>query len=119
MDAAFSSWLYRIAYNTAITELRKKERMPEVFQDDFNDHNNEYETEPETTEAKSLLVHEAIDRLPKDEAVIITLYYFEELPVKEMAKILNMTTSNIKIKLFRARKKLEENLQKKLEETYI
>jgi len=45
-------------------------------------------------------------KLNEDERTILTLYYFEELPVKEISKVVNLSVDNIKTKLFRSRKKL-------------
>jgi RNA polymerase sigma-70 factor, ECF subfamily len=117
MEAKFSSWLYRIVYNSAITELRKigKETYQEEMQNfEIPENDNDI-----YIESKSKLVHKAIDNLPYEESTIITLYYFDDISVKEIGSIMKMTESNIKIKLYRARKKLEEYLQNKLEETYI
>jgi RNA polymerase sigma-70 factor (ECF subfamily) len=67
----------------------------------------------ETMEAaeQQKYVREAIQRLPKIEALLVTLYYLEENSVKEIQEITGLTTENIKIRLFRARKKLEQSLR--------
>lgn len=115
----FSNWLYRIVYNTSITYIRNTKKLHENYEENINqldlteDHNYDHE------ENKKQIVQNAIDKLPQDEATIITLYYFDEISVKEVAEIVNISESNVKIKLFRARKKLEEFLQKKREELYI
>ena len=49
---------------------------------------------------------DAIEMLNADERALITLYYMNEKPVAEVASILGLTVSNVKIKLLRARKKL-------------
>ncbi len=56
-------------------------------------------------------VRDAINQLPKLEAVVVTLYYLDERSVKEIQEITGLTTENIKIRLFRARKKLEHSLR--------
>lgn len=52
------------------------------------------------------MIQQKIMQLPEQEAALITLYYFEELSVKEMAAITDLSQDNIKIKLYRSRKKL-------------
>ena len=62
-------------------------------------------------EQQQKYVREAIQKLPKIEALLITLYYLEENSVKEIQDITGLTAENIKIRLFRARKKLEQSLR--------
>jgi RNA polymerase sigma-70 factor (ECF subfamily) len=45
-------------------------------------------------------------QLPERDAALVTFYYFEELSVKEIAKLTEMSEDNIKVRLFRSRKKL-------------
>jgi RNA polymerase sigma-70 factor (ECF subfamily) len=52
------------------------------------------------------LIQQALSKLELDEQMIIQLYYYEELPIKEISNILSLKIENIKIKLFRSRKKL-------------
>jgi RNA polymerase sigma-70 factor (ECF subfamily) len=56
-------------------------------------------------------VKEAITRLPKTEALLVTLFYLNENTVKEIQEITGLSMPSIKIKLFRARKKLERELR--------
>jgi RNA polymerase sigma-70 factor (ECF subfamily) len=62
-------------------------------------------------EDEQRLVKEAIHRLPKTEALLITLFYMTENTVREIHEITGLSMANIKIKLFRARKKLERELK--------
>jgi RNA polymerase sigma factor (sigma-70 family) len=52
----------------------------------------------------------AIDGLPQTDALLVTLYYINDLPIKEIQEITGLSKPNIKIRLFRARKKLEQEL---------
>ena len=56
-------------------------------------------------------VKEAIQKLPKTEALLVTLFYLNENTIKEIQEITGLSIANIKIKIFRARKKLERDLQ--------
>ncbi len=61
------------------------------------------------------IINKALIRLPEDDATIITLYYFEELPLKEIAMVIGQSVNNVKVKLFRGRKKLCSILKTKLD----
>jgi len=88
--------------------------MPSI--DEELEENYDYEYSPPPLEAlqvreREQFVKEAINRLPKTEALIITLYYLNESPIEEIQQITGLSNSNIKVKLFRARKVLGKELQ--------
>lgn len=109
-DSKFSSWLYSIAYRKALDSLRKnnKYRASEIIDDitegDVNEIDNalQYLQDKERKEA----IQNCILKLSEDEAAIITFYYFEEQSVREIAHITGFSEDNIKVKLYRSRKKL-------------
>jgi RNA polymerase sigma-70 factor (ECF subfamily) len=70
-------------------------------------------------EEQNKLVRAAIDRLPAEERAIITLYYLNEGTVKEIAAITGDSEPNVKIKLFRARKRLWELLKYRFQDKII
>ena len=112
--SSFSSWLYRIVYNTAISKQRlKKPVTTELDTKEVrafeHQHANETPGKLETSERKKIL-KQALAKLSEDEAYLIILYYYKELSVDEIQKITGLTTSNIKVKLHRARKQLHEQL---------
>ncbi|MDH6310379.1 RNA polymerase sigma factor (sigma-70 family) [Dysgonomonas sp. PFB1-18] len=110
-DSKFSTWFYRIVYNTAITETRTS-----TFNTEFVDYKvaetNSYsdmDTMSQIEEnERNRLINEAMEQMPKDESVMLTLYYLEDNPVKEIALITNLTESNVKVKLHRARKRFAD-----------
>lgn len=108
-NSSFSTWLYRIAYNTALSALRKK--RTEVLSFDDRLWNTVSETEidetlDDETEENLDRLRQALALLPPDERALITLFYEEEKPIQEIAHILNQSEGNIKVKLYRLRKKL-------------
>lgn len=116
----FSTWLYTIAYRTAISKFRVNRIITIEVNEDMQ---GSYFADPTASGLEQLQlkqqkkqVEDAISNLPKIEALLITLYYMNELPVKEIEEITGLGSSNIKIQLFRARKKLERNLRPLLEE---
>jgi len=56
-----------------------------------------------------------LDELPSEDAFLLTLYYFDEQSVDEISKVINVSIDNVKVKLFRTRKKLATILKKRLE----
>ena len=109
-ESKFSSWLYSIAYRKALDTIRKNKQfkttecIEEYAKIDFRETENAL-TYLEDKERKDF-IENCIMQLPEDNAAIITLYYFDELSVKEIAVITKLTEDNIKIKLYRSRKKL-------------
>ena len=55
---------------------------------------------------KKQIILDALQKLPGDEAVLVTLYYYEDKSIKEIVEIVGLKADNVKIKLFRSRKKL-------------
>ena len=109
-DCSFSTWLYRIAYNTAISATRKKRMvfpaLDESLINNVADEAIDALLNKEEDEAVMLKLEKALDLLTVEERALITLYYTEERSVSEVASILQMTTDNVKVKLYRVRKKI-------------
>ena len=116
-NAKFSTWLYRITYNNCISEVRKK-KLKFVSTDDvqISDEPEEMNLDGIPAENRAKYVKEALEKLPEDEYTLILLYYFEDKSVEEIGEITKMTESNVKVKLFRARKKLYSILNEMLKE---
>jgi RNA polymerase sigma-70 factor (ECF subfamily) len=118
--AKFSTWLYRIAYNSAISFLRKRKMVFYSLdeqqlsdQDELNINNRLSEIDQEEL-AGSL--KKALDALPEDDQVLVTLYYYEDQSIDDISKITGLTVSNVKVKIHRARKKMYLFLKESLEE---
>ncbi len=109
--AKFSTWLYTIVYRTAISKTQENTLEMHPMTDEMAENYapDSFTPQSEKMEAaeQQRYVREAIRRLPKIEALLVTLYYLEENSVKEIQEITGLTADNIKIRLFRARKKLE------------
>jgi RNA polymerase sigma-70 factor (ECF subfamily) len=109
-ESKFSSWLYSIAYRKALDRLRKnKKYMAFELNEEITEGNFEIIENAlgylEDQERKQI-IQECISQLPEDDAAIIMFYYFEDQSVKEIAVITGLSEDNIKIKLYRSRKKL-------------
>ncbi|MBO9613968.1 MAG: RNA polymerase sigma factor [Dyadobacter sp.] len=111
----FSTWLYTIVYRTAVSKLQQPRLALQSIDDEFEE-NYHYVYSPPPFEAlqareREQFVKDAINRLPKIEALVITLYYLNDSSIEEIEQITGLTNSNVKIKLFRARKVLGKELQ--------
>lgn len=114
----FSTWLYTIAYRTAIDVARKKQLLTQTleeertknWQDDFHEDGLQRVNRQDLQQ----YLKAAIDQLDPLDASIITLYYLHEKLVKEIAEITGLTETNIKTKLYRLRDRLREILTQQL-----
>jgi len=116
MKSSFATWLYRIVYNTAISNVRIKKKgvlSLEDFPADATDFigSNSSEEEAEK-EYRSSLVNYALQKINEDERGLISLYYYEEMSTDEISDLTGISKSNIKVKLFRARQKMMEIIEK-------
>jgi RNA polymerase sigma-70 factor (ECF subfamily) len=109
-ESKFSTWIYRIAYNTCLDRIKKNSKYNNDVEINDITSNQIFQTESKfdslETKERSIIVKECMDKLPEDERIIMHLFYFEELSLKEIVEIVSMTEGNVKVKLFRARKKL-------------
>ncbi len=109
-ESKFSSWLYSIAYRKALDRVRKNNRMkPVELVEDITEKNVEdIDNALHFLEQKERndTIRKCIEQLPEQEGAIITFYYFDDMSVREISKITNLTEDNVKVKLHRSRKKL-------------
>ena len=111
-DAAFSSWLYRIAWNLSMDQIKKRSRQHWVDIEELTDthdrslHATELSVTMDAAERRQILTRE-IERLPPPDRLLIELYYQEEKTIKEISWITGLGESNVKIRLHRVRKKLK------------
>lgn len=109
-DSKFSTWVYRVAYNTCLDRIKKHKRsQTHIPIDTFTEH---YIKTVETAldkleqEERRQAVQNCLQLLPSEDSFLLTLYYFEEQSLEDISKITGLTANNVKVKLFRSRKKL-------------
>ena len=109
-DAKFSTWLYTIAYRKSLDAIKStKKLVTSELIEEINEGDIELVTDALNylqVQERKKIISDSIMKLPEDEATIITLYYFEEKSVKEIVEIVDLSPDNVKIKLYRSRKKL-------------
>jgi len=114
VDATFSTWLYTIARNTVLSELRKRKAATVSIEE----VNIEPMVSNEATPEQQLLLNErmnlvrrAIDQLPEKQRAAIILREYEQLDYQEIANILEQSVSSVKSLLFRARASIKGQLE--------
>ena len=108
--SSFPTWLFRIAYNTAVSETRRRKREWACIDqarlanlpDSEAERMDAWEGRQEYLDALA----RAVGELEPEERALVTLFYYEEYSVSECAGITQMSESNIKVRLHRIRKKL-------------
>ncbi|MFO7939041.1 MAG: sigma-70 family RNA polymerase sigma factor [Bacteroidales bacterium] len=111
-EAAFSTWLYRIVYNTAVSYMRKKKRYTLPLEEEVVEVDDGALNPMEQLSRDEALriLDQALLLMDEEDRFLLTLYYLEEKSVKEMGSITEQSESNVKIRLFRGRKKLHKIL---------
>ncbi len=107
--AKFSTWLYRIAYNHCISVIRKKVKLIDLTEDIPDGEVDQGEMnglDGISAEERSKYLKLAIESLAETDAVVVTLFYYDELSLEEIASVTGLSNSNIRIKLHRSRKKM-------------
>jgi RNA polymerase sigma-70 factor, ECF subfamily len=106
----FKPWIFRIARNVLIDHAKEEKKY---YGDEINDdktldsfHEN-YLEKTEKSEREKIL-HNALNKLDDDDKEILILSKFQQIKYKEIAQIMNLTESAIKVKVHRAIKKLRE-----------
>ncbi|MFN8211624.1 MAG: sigma-70 family RNA polymerase sigma factor [Bacteroidales bacterium] len=120
MKSSFATWLYRIAYNTSISQVRSRKKgllSLDEFPADAVDFMAGSSSEDEAiSEYRNSLVNFAMMKLGDEERGILSLYYYEDMDTEKISEITGLSRQNVKVKLFRARQKMSEiitNAEKK------
>jgi RNA polymerase sigma-70 factor (ECF subfamily) len=116
-DSKFTTWLYRIAGNTARDMLRSRKARPEVAVDDTILAEMELpgtpSVDPEATVVANdevARIERAIGKLSPDDRLLVTLYHIQDMSLEEIARVTGKNRTSLKVKLFRARQRLKGHL---------
>ncbi|UJH68022.1 RNA polymerase sigma factor [Allomuricauda sp. SCSIO 65647] len=118
-DSKFSTWIYRIAYNTCLDHIKKNKKrfdqleLNEVTENKMESLQNALDIM--IVEERAEMVRSCLDYLSAEDTALLTLFYLEEKNLKEIEKIMKLTVNTLKVRLFRARKKMAEVLLQQLE----
>lgn len=110
----FSTWLYTIVHHTCLSHLRKRKHVTIPVDTGTDNLFIAGEKASDKTYNRSVqsLIDKAISLLEKPDAEVIILFYLAEQSLDEIAAITGQPANNIKVRLFRARQKLRDILQK-------
>ena len=118
-DSKFSTWIYKVTYNSCLDRIKKnKKYYNHVPIDEFTTHQIktiDNALDKLENEERELAIQNCINLLSSEESFLITLYYFEDQSLDEISKIVGLTPNNVKVKLFRIRKKLASIFKQRLE----
>lgn len=120
-DSAFYTWLYRIAINTAKNYLVSRSRRPPVTDIDIEEgefHDNsavlrdiENPENSLATDQLEAVVYKAIEDLPEELKVAVTLREFEGLSYEEIAEVMECPVGTVRSRIFRAREAIEKKIE--------
>ncbi|MFM6954253.1 MAG: RNA polymerase sigma factor [Sphingobacteriaceae bacterium] len=115
-NSKFSTWLYRIVFNTAMTYLRKKRLETTPIDEEgtliqLSNVVSDFRADAVEKQSKYVYLNKAIAQLLPDDAAIITLFYQGEQSLEEIANSLGMEANTVKVKLHRARQRLKTQLE--------
>jgi RNA polymerase sigma factor (sigma-70 family) len=109
-DAKFSTWLYRVALNTAITFFRKEKRKPDIYSTESVPDMSGNETyDPIEEQVKAM--YTAIGDLSKIDKAIVMLY-LDDYNYNDIGDMMGITANNVAVKMNRIKTRLKESTQK-------
>ena len=109
-DSKISTWMYRVALNTAITLFRKKTKSPQT--DELMDfHYRDYTENDDEKQQQISLLYKVVKLLPQVERAIVMMY-LDDLPYREIAGNLGISEVNARVKMNRLKKTLKELMEK-------
>lgn len=109
-QSKFSTWFYRIVFNTAITYKRKSRHQFQSIENTAEAHIQENDSTLEKTDKKKYL-DQALMRLNESDRAALTLFYLDEFSLDEIAEIMSMQSNTIKVRIHRARQRLADELK--------
>lgn len=108
-ESKFTTWMYRVALNTAISGFRKKKRRPEYQALTENEFGITWEDEGLEKREQTKFLYQAIEQLSEIEKAIVMLY-LEDHSYDDIAQIMGITRNHVGVKLNRIKGKLKKTL---------
>ena len=108
-QAKLSTWISRIAYNTALSHLKKRRLTISEMDDQLPDTHQGPAGEMSAVQVKEL-IQEKLQSLTVVEKSVLTFYHLEEMSVGEIGRIMDRPEGTIKSDLYRARRKMKDLL---------
>jgi RNA polymerase sigma-70 factor, ECF subfamily len=106
-ESKFSTWLYRIALNTAIAGLRKKKVSTAAYEPEKIEHSLAEESYEQEKEEQLKKLYSSLQQLSEVERALVMLY-LEEKSYEEMEEILGISSGALRTKMSRVKDKLKK-----------
>lgn len=103
------AWLYKVARNTCLNELRKRNRETELDEQLAISEETILGNVIQNEQKKQL--YQAMMKLPDRQREILELFYFSEMSIKEIAAVLSLTSENVRVLAYRAKKQLRNEME--------
>lgn len=122
LDSQFSTWFYRIIYNTCLSKIRKDRTDTGFEPDDAVWNNSASDNEAignlDQEDMRKMLL-KAYEVLSPEEIFLVEQFYREECSIEELSAMTGLSQSNVKVKLFRARQKMHGQIKSVLKEEIL
>lgn len=109
-QAKFSTWLYRIVFNTAISYKRKTKITFQSIENSIIEYSEQADHQREQ-EDKEVFISQAMANLNETDRLALQLYYIKEFTMEEVAAMMNQNLNTIKVRIHRARLRLADELK--------
>ena len=110
-ESKFSTWFYRIVYNSALTKLSSQKRKIESEMSSVEEHFDlvsAYNSNEIEKKDLNNLIQETINKLPERYSAVITMFYLNEMSIEEISEVMHISVSNVKVMLHRSRNALRD-----------
>ncbi len=118
-NSKLSTWVYKVAYNTCLDKIKKNSKhFTEVAIDSFAENqlktlDNALDLMEEKEQQQT--IQDCLQQLASKDSFLLTLFYFEELSLEEISKIVSMEANTVKVNIHRARKRLASILKQRMD----
>lgn len=109
-QAKFSTWLYRIVFNTAISYKRKRKPAFQSIENSIVEYSERADQKTEQDD-KQIFIVKAMDKLNEADRLAIQLFYIKEFSMEEVADMMGQNINTIKVRIHRARLRLADELK--------
>jgi RNA polymerase sigma-70 factor (ECF subfamily) len=114
-ESKFSTWFYRIVYNTALTRLSAQKRKIEMEMSSIDEHfelKSDYDFNLSDQKDVSEFINRQVEKLPTNYSTVINMFYLNEMSCEEISESMGTSLSNVKVMLHRSRNALRNILLK-------
>jgi RNA polymerase sigma-70 factor (ECF subfamily) len=112
----FSTWLFSIAYRTAVSQLRRRKAATLDLDDPSGNEPWSWDRDMIGANDRRKALEKALHQLPPEDAAIMSFFYLEEMTIEEIVTATGLSASNVKVKLHRSRQRMLSALQEDLKD---